>query len=92
MALDRRVRDLIPVFDSFGLAARTIPEVRARFEAAAEAMPAPEGVDVEARPPAGQEANSPFRIRSASMRLISCGPDRTTDGSGTKSTSSARPS
>lgn len=58
MALDRRVLDLIPVFDSFGLAAPTIPEVRARFKAAAEAMPAPEGVDVEARRLAGRDALS----------------------------------
>ena len=38
---------LVPIIDSFGFDAPTIPEVRARFHAAAAAIPAPEGVAVE---------------------------------------------
>jgi acetyl esterase/lipase len=54
--MDPRVVPLLPIIESFGLGATTIEEVRARFQATAAAIPAPEGVTVEAAVVAGREA------------------------------------
>ena len=54
--MDPRVAPLLPIIESFGLGAATIDEVRRRFQATAAAIPAPDGVTVEATAVAGREA------------------------------------
>jgi len=54
--MDPRVEELLPVIETFGFGASTIPEIRARFRATASTFPPPVGVTIEATTLAGRHS------------------------------------